>query len=412
PASYIRPSTPKGSNPPSPAVKLRLKSFPLVCALLLAAFTGLYGIATWRGNLQTNDSRNYLAIARNLAAGNGFADAEGDPVVYWPPLYPLVLRVGAGHPGAFVFGLHLLCMGGVFLLWLRLAGRQLASPRHVLLYGAYLVTATPLLMIATFVWSEALFLLLFSAYLAGLHRYVNTPENRWLLWAAVPGFLMLLVRNAGIFGFAGALLGLWATVGKRLDRKYLLLHVGLVLSGWAVWNADRLLLNGNQHVFGQLLPAFQPLRNAKLVLGELGANFLPSQPLALVGGALVLGGLAAFAWFWRTGRIREPFAKLLFVLILTYLGAWVIIPAHPDDISRFLSLVWPALYLVLLRTVEAATGSWGPTGCTLAWVGLWLGLVYPVVRVVYNALHWGSVNPVEVISLVNDIRSYTSGLIH
>jgi hypothetical protein len=358
-------------------------------ALLFAAFTALYGVATRQGNLQTNDSRNYLAIAQNLAAGNGFADADGDPVVYWPPLYPLVLRVGIGHPGAFVFGLHLLCMGGVLLLWLRMAGRQLASPGHVLLYGAYLVTATPLLMIATFVWSEALFLLLFSAYLAGLYRYVNTLENRWLLGAAVPGFLMLLVRNAGVFGFAGALLGLWAAVGKHLNRKHLLLHAALVLSGWAVWNADRLLLNGNRHVFGQLLPQWQPLRNAQLVLRELGANVLPSQPLTPAGGALVLGLLAAFAWFWRAGRIREPFVQLLFVLILTYLGTWVIIPAHPDDISRFLSLGWPALYLVLLRTVEAAAKPWGPAGRSLAWMGLLAGLAYPVGRVVYNALRWG-----------------------
>ncbi len=382
-------------------MKLRITLRPLVYVLLFAAFTALYGVATRQGNLKTNDSRNYLAIARNLAAGNGFADADGDPVVYWPPLYPLVLRLGVDHPGAFVFGLHLLCMGGVFFLWLRMAGRQLESPGHVLLYGAYLVTATPLLMIATFVWSEALFLLLFSAYLALLYRYVHTPENRWLVWAAVPGFLMLLARNAGVFLFAGALLGLWAAAGKSISRKYLLLHVALVASGSAAWNADRLLLNGNHHVFGQLLPQVQPLRNAQLVLGELAANFLPSGRLALAGGALVLGLLAAFAWLWRTGRIREPFVRLLFVAMVTYLGAWLLIPAHPDDISRFLSLVLPALYLVLLRTVEAAARPWGPTGRTLAWIGLLAGLVYPAVRVVHNALRWGDVKPVEVVNLLN-----------
>ncbi len=382
-------------------MKLRIKAFPLGYALLFAAFTALYGVATRQGNLQTNDSRNYLAIAQNLAAGNGFADADGDPVVYWPPLYPLVLRLGTDHPGAFVFGLHLLCLGGVFLLWLRMAGRQLERPGHVLLYGAYLVTATPLLMIATFVWSEALFLLLFSTYLAGLCRYVRTPKNRWLVWAAAPGFLMLLVRNAGVFLFAGALLGLWAAVGKSLDRKYLLLHAALVASGWAAWNADRLLLNGNRHVFGQLLPQVQPLRNAQLVLGELAANFLPSQPLAPAGGVLVLGLLAAFAWLWRTGRIREPFVRLLFVMMLAYLGAWGVIPAHPDDISRFLSLVLPALYLVLLRTVEAAAGPLGPAGRTLARIGLLAGLAYPAIRVVHNALRWGGVKPTEFINLLN-----------
>jgi hypothetical protein len=361
----------------------------LVCVLLFAAYTALYGVATRQGNLKTNDSRTYLAIARNLAAGNGFADADGDPVVYWPPLYPFVLRLGVDHPGAFVFGLHLLCMGGVFFLWLRMAGRQLESPGHVLLYGAYLVTATPLLMIATFVWSEALFLLLFSVYLALLYRYVHTLENRWLVWAAAPGFLMLLVRNAGVFLFAGALLGLWAAVGKPLSRKYLLLHGVLVASGSAAWNVHRLLLNGNGHVFGQLLPQVQPLRNAELVLGELAANFLPYPLLAPAGAALVLGLLTAFAWLWRTGRIREPFVRLLFVVIVTYLGAWLLIPAHPDDISRFLSLVLPALYLVLLRTVEAAIKPRGPVGRTLARIGLLAGLAYPAVRVVHNALRWG-----------------------
>lgn len=382
-------------------MKLRITLRPLAYVLLFAAFTALYGVATRQGNRQTNDSRNYLAIAQNLAAGNGFADADGDPVVYWPPLYPLVLRLGVDHPGAFVFGLHLLCMGGVFFLWLRMAGRQLESPGLMPLYGAYLVTATPLLMIATFVWSEALFLLLFSAYLALLCRYVHTLENRWLVWAAAPGLLMLLVRNAGVFLFAGALLGLWATVGKSLSRKHLLLHGVLVASGSAAWNGDRLLLNGNRHVFGQLLPQVQPLRNAQLVLGEMAANFLPSQLLAPVGMILILGLLAAFAWLWWRQRIREPFVRLLFVGMVTYLGAWLLIPAHPDDISRFLSLVLPALYLVLLRTVEVATKPLGPAGRALAWIGLLAGLAYPAIRVVHNALRWGDVKPTELVNLLN-----------
>jgi hypothetical protein len=212
---------------------------------------------------------------------------------------------------------------------------------------------------------------------------------------------MLLVRNAGVFLFAGVLLGLWTAVGKRLGRKYLLLHATLVASGSAVWNVDRLLLRGNRHVFGQLLPQVQPLRNARLVLGELTANFLPSQPLAPVGGGLVLGLLAAFAWLWWRQRIREPFLRLLFVAMLTYLGAWLLIPAHPDDISRFLSLVLPALYLVLLRTVEAATKPLGPTGRTLAWVGLLAGLAYPAIRVMHNALRWGDVKPMELENLFN-----------
>jgi hypothetical protein len=44
---------------------------------------------------------------------------------------------------------------------------------------------------------------------------------------------------------------------------------------------------------------------------------------------------------------------------------------------------------VLLRTVEAATRPWGPTGRTLAWIGLLAGLAYPAVRIVHNALRWG-----------------------
>ena len=75
------------------------------------------------------DAVNYITVARNLLAGDGFVDWVG-PLVYWPPLYP-AMRAGGG-----LFGLDPYAVAGplnavLFGLTVLVAGWVAAAPSAV-----------------------------------------------------------------------------------------------------------------------------------------------------------------------------------------------------------------------------------------------------------------------------------------
>jgi hypothetical protein len=53
--------------------------------VLLLAATSVYGIGV------SSDSAYYIAAAQSFARGKGFLDYSGNPYIYWPPLYPILI---------------------------------------------------------------------------------------------------------------------------------------------------------------------------------------------------------------------------------------------------------------------------------------------------------------------------------
>jgi len=76
---------------------------------------GLAIIVTWKyGAGLAGDSVIYISVADNLIKGNGFLDFAGKPLVYFPPLLPILI---AGL--AWIFQKDVFVVGGVFniILW-------------------------------------------------------------------------------------------------------------------------------------------------------------------------------------------------------------------------------------------------------------------------------------------------------
>ncbi|HID24200.1 MAG TPA: dolichyl-phosphate-mannose-protein mannosyltransferase [Planctomycetaceae bacterium] len=140
------------------------------------------------------DRDAYLAIARNLAAGQGYVSvAGGPPTAYRPPLYPLVLalllRVGRGTAG--IAFLHTVLGVGTVCLTL-LLGRRLGLGAGRFL-AALLVAADPLLVqYSTFPMTETVFTFLVAALLAAGMSLTETsgPAARGMVWrGALVGLL-------------------------------------------------------------------------------------------------------------------------------------------------------------------------------------------------------------------------------
>src|SRR5688572_9062624 len=95
-------------------------------AIILVAVLARLAVVTPRWGTPPDDPDNYLALARSLAAGEGYR-LDNRATAYRPPLYPLVLapliRLFGPSPTAAIFALHLALGAATVVLTARTAER-------------------------------------------------------------------------------------------------------------------------------------------------------------------------------------------------------------------------------------------------------------------------------------------------
>lgn len=181
--------------------RLRPGGFTLFVVGAAALGTGLvlarqvgYGVGlSW-------DSVNYIGVARNLLAGEGFVELTGRVYALWAPLYPLALaaggavgidpQAGAGPLNAAAFGAAVIVSG----LWLRdrLESRYLAV-------GGVLGIALSLPMAWAASFALATMALSLFTLLALIHaeRFLAKGRKRALVWAGAFSALAWLTHYTG-----------------------------------------------------------------------------------------------------------------------------------------------------------------------------------------------------------------------
>jgi len=224
--------------------------------LALAAAAGLllrlaFGLVYWVGEPLTRDEREYLSLARSLAAGHGFTYDESlraGPVEPFAraPGYPVFLAlVGGGRtetsdvPLAVKIAQAIIGAGGVLFVG-ALSGR-LAGSRGATAAAWIAACYPPLVAISARAFSEALYwpLGLAAAWLISSAAATSGSRAAWT--AAVGGIVTggcTLVRPAMIvFVALGAIWLLW----RRWPRRAVmfLLGVALIVAPWTVRNYER-----------------------------------------------------------------------------------------------------------------------------------------------------------------------------
>ena len=221
----------------------RLRPDGITLAIIGIAVLGVVNVlareATYGPRLDW-DSIYYVAVARNLLAGEGFTNFDGAPLMHWPPIYPLLLALAslglfdpldvAGLLNAIIFGLTILVVG----CYLR---NLLESGFLVILSCSALALSVPLADLSSWVLSESAFILLTILALVSADKFLAEGRNGFLIWSAalsalawlcryiglaVPvalGLLLLLCRSSSLFirvkriaifsAIAGTPMGLW-----------------------------------------------------------------------------------------------------------------------------------------------------------------------------------------------------------
>lgn len=258
------------------------------------------------------DSINYIAVARNLLAGDGFANYGGDPYTLYPPLYPLLLAAGLGalDPAQIAAALNAILFGitifavGIFLL------RRLASRPLAIWATLALALAVPLADIASFAMSEPAFILATTLALICAHRYLHHGNTSALLWAAMFCALAWQTRYIGIaaVGVVGLalLLGLAAPITRRAqDAAIFALITALPMAAWLLRNALATggLIGGPLAVDYSLAEAFADIRGGIAAWSYFDLPLIPGDEIILQALVAIVAVSAAALLALRT---RNP----------------------------------------------------------------------------------------------------------
>ena len=222
--------------------------FTLLLAGIAALGAGLalarmatYGVALH------DDSVNYIATARHLLEGQGFANHQGGFYKMWPPLYPLLLAavsLGIFDPLNVAGPLNLALFGLTIFIVGQYLRRRLAYP--LLAVGASLVVALaiPLAGLAAWALSESLFILLATLALMQTDRFLAGGQRAALLAAAVFSALAWQTRYIGVAVPVAVGLLLLTQPGAEWPQraKHIALVAAVALLPMAAWQLRNYLV--------------------------------------------------------------------------------------------------------------------------------------------------------------------------
>ncbi|NJN27213.1 MAG: hypothetical protein HC819_15150 [Cyclobacteriaceae bacterium] len=283
---------------------------------------------------------------------------------------------------------HYIRMVLVFLIWYMIAARCLRDSIQLAIFIILMALSTNLLMVSIFIWSELLFILLFSLTILFVQRYAHSKNPLWMWLSVIPAFLMLIDRNAGIFIISPLYFAM--IVSYKLPRRhYFILAWCLVfsVSGFALWNVHHIVMESRFYMLAELVPYFTPVKNLEILLNDIGIIFFPSlllYPWSVFFTGLILA-IGTYLIFTTSGA---KFIKTLYLTALLYLCIWIVIPGDPSNMNRFVSVVTPILLLAFAEFFFKMAQKFKIPG-HLHYVLLAGVILYSVARNVNNAMLWG-----------------------
>lgn len=257
--------------------------------MLLA--TSLYGAGV------SADAAKNMSTAESLLAGRGFFDHSGHALVYWPPLYPLILAGLSTLTGwdVFISGWYfnvLVMVVNVFLAGMLMYEAFREKIIYAYLGGLFVLVSESSLRIHANVSSDPLYITFSLVFLLAANRYLE-KKSVGPLWVMITcAALATLQRWLGASLMAMA--GLVILVARWKDWKFflrdgLLMLLSLIPVGsWIYFHNIRQY----QTFWGNDSPPLDPWINFEFSLTKIMHWFLPYHPrldAVLYNPLIVLG---------------------------------------------------------------------------------------------------------------------------
>jgi hypothetical protein len=260
-----------------------------------------FGLILWATSLYgagvSGDAVDYLSTADSLKRGAGFTDFTGEPYIYWPPLYPLLLASLSWILGldTFIVGgwLNAVCFGVIVMLAGVLLRKTLDQSPFWFFWGSLVVlSALPLVQLAANILSDALFVVLVLLYAFWGCAYLNGPTPKRLLRLSLLAAAAALLRWHGVLLVVSVIV--LVLIAQRRNLKIALRDA--VWSGvlatlpFGVWVIGR-----NYRLLGSVMGyrdtgEISILYNLNDAFQKMSHWFLPDQLLSKVSPLIFLSG--------------------------------------------------------------------------------------------------------------------------
>lgn len=359
-----------------------MKFLNLYLVILLFSAFFLFSVKCDIGT--TYDSGEYEAAAASFHSSGKLVGSKGAPYTDWPPLYPITLSVFGNYIHGFAVVVNLLCLLFSIILWIGMAQNYLKE--YLIFYGILLSLSTPLLLISSFLWSESLFLLLLSVYMHLLFQYCKTQSIKWLLWATLAGFFMLLTRTVGITLVGGVVIA-FAISYKNFDKKTIgamLIHFLVASSGLLCWLAYTGIFFKKGNIISDLLFYTSIYKNVLTFARELSSWFIPNLQNATLSLIITTAVAIITIMAYRPG---DFFIKILVGMGAAYCSMFIFLSVNDSDMSRYMAVLYPAIMLLLVSVLKKLIST-RPSWKKPLYIVLILWLSYPLIRISHNALRF------------------------
>lgn len=323
--------------------------------------TSLYGAGV------SADAAKNLSTAANLLAERGFFDHSGGPLVYWPPLYPMVLAGISWLTGwdVFVSGWYLnvlLVMVNLFLAGMLVYEALRERPIYAYLGVAFVLMSESAVRIHANVSSDPLYITFSLAFLLAANRYLEKKSVAAFGGMVACAALATLQRwlGAGLIAMGGLviLVAHWRN-WRSVFRDGAVLGLSLLPVGsWIYFHNIR----GYGTFWGNDSPPLDPWVNFQYSLTKIMHWFLPYHPrlnVVLFNPLIVLGILVlvlvliaprqAWANWWRTLWRPNVFPVVFFLLLsLAGIALTIVTSDHLDPYSDRYYVGYLASVIVIL----------------------------------------------------------------
>jgi hypothetical protein len=379
------------------------KAFFYYLILLSLVGSGLVYLATSRyGAGVSADAAKNMSTAESLLAGRGFFAHDGGPLVYWPPLYPLLLAGWSALTGSDVF-----VAGWLFNILLMAVNTFLAGwlvyeafrdkPVYAYLGALFVLGSESALRIHANVASDPLYITFSLIFLLAANRYMErtSPGALWVM--ILTSALAMLQRwlGASLLAMGGLVIlaARWKD-WRAILRDGILMSLSLLpVAGWIYFHNIRRY----NTFWGVDSPPLDPWMNFRFSLTKMMHWFMPYHPrldVVLYNPLIVLGLIALILillarredWsiWWRTLWKPNIFPVVFFLpLSLVGLALTIVTRDHLDPYSDryyvgFLASVIVILFVSLDTLVLPRLKADGKTGRIIVATlfGIWF-LVYP-----------------------------------